>query len=153
MQTTFVIFQSILLVMYLIQDTVSMAPLNNVPALVRKVGWTKVILATLLMSGLLALSLYWTVAYPAPPLPVSLKIFYVIWWGMQMLGMYMAWYRPYIFGPTEKELMYYQEMHAGTHSFLPLRKGYPGPNTWHVGQNFFMAACAVLAILRVVGVF
>jgi hypothetical protein len=72
---------------------------------------------------------------------------------MQMLGMYMAWYRPYIFGPTEKELTYYQEMHAGTHSFLPLRKGYPGPNTWHVGQNFFMAACAVLAILRVVGVF
>jgi hypothetical protein len=63
-QTTFVIFQSILLVMYLIQDTVSMAPLNNVPALVRKVGWTKVILAMLIMSGLLALSLYLTVATP-----------------------------------------------------------------------------------------
>jgi hypothetical protein len=152
-QTTFVVFQSILLVMYLVQDTVKMPPLNNVPALVRKVGWAKVILATAIMSGLLALSLYWTVAYPAPPLPVALKAFYALWWGLQMYGMYVAWYRPYIFGPTAKELADYHEMHVRTHSFLPMRKGYPGPNTWHVGQNFFMAACAVLAFLRVAGVF
>jgi hypothetical protein len=153
MQTTFVIFQSILLVLYLIQDTVPMAPLNNVPALVKKVGWIKVIIATLIMSGLLALSLYLTIRYPAPPVPVMLKIFYVVWWGIQMIGMYYAWYKPYIFGPTAKELADYQEMHVGTHSFLPVRKGYPGPNTWHVVQNFFMAACALLALMKVTGMF
>ena len=153
MQTTFIIFQSILLVMYLIQDTVNMAPLNNVQALARKVGWTKIIIATAIMSGLLAISLYETIEHPTPPLPWLLKIFYAIWWGMQMIGMYVAWYKPYIFGPTAKELADYQEMHVSTHSFLPVRKGYPGPNTWHVGQNFFMVACAGLAFLRVAGVF
>jgi len=153
MQTTFIVFQAILLVMYLIQDTVPMPPLNNVPALVKKVGWAKIMLATVITSGLLAFSLYLTVKYPAPPVPVSLKLFYILWWGIQMLGMYVAWYKPYIFGPTEKELKEYLEMHIGTHSFLPVRKGFPGPNTWHVVQNFFMVGCAMLAYMKVAGVF
>jgi hypothetical protein len=153
MQTTFIIFQSILLVMYLIQDTVNMAPLNNLPAQIKHLGWKKTIIATVITSGLLALSLCATIEHPAPPLPLWLKIFFVLWWGTQMLGMYVAWYKPYIFGPTEKELAQYQVLFAGTHSVLPVRKGFPGPNTWHVGQNFFMVACAALAFLRVAGVF
>jgi len=153
MQTTFIVFQSILLIMYLIQDTVNLAPLNNLSRQIKHLGWPKTIMATVITSGLLAFSLYATIEHPAPSLPLSLKIFEVIWWGTQMIGMYVAWYKPYIFGPTEKELAMYQTLFSGTHSFLPVRKGFPGPNTWHVGQNFFMAACAGLAFLKVAGVF
>jgi hypothetical protein len=153
MQTLFVVLQSILLVLCLIQDTVNLAPLNNLAAQIKHIGWKKLILGTLLMSGLLACSLYLTLKYAGAPLPLGAKLFLVLWWGLPMLGMYMAWYKPYFFGPTPKELETYQQYFSGTHTLLPPRHGYPGPNTLHLILHAFMIPCAVLGFLKVAGVF
>jgi hypothetical protein len=54
-------------------------------------------------------------------LPLGAKIFFVLWWSMLMFGMFMSWYKPWFFGPTQKELDLYQAIFAGTHSILPGR--------------------------------
>jgi hypothetical protein len=153
MQPTFVILQSILLAMYLVQDTVNLAPFNNLPAQVKHIGWNKLIIGTLLMSGLLATSLGLTIKYNGAALPLTGKIFFVIWWSLLMHGMFMAWYKPYFFGPTSKETEMYRQFFSGTHTILPPRHGYPGPNTLHLVLHFFMISCAVLGFLKVAGVF
>ena len=153
MQLSFVILQSILLAMYLVQDTVNLAPFNNLPAQVKNIGWNKLIIGTLIMCGLLAASLGLTIKYSGMPLPVGVKIFFVLWWGMQMMGMFAAWYKPYFFGPTPKEMEMYRQYFSGTHTILPARHGYPGPNTLHLVLHFFMISCAALGFLKVAGVF
>jgi len=153
MQQVFVLFQSILLVIFLIQDTVNLAPFNNLAKQVKFLGWTKLILGTALMSGLLGLSLYLTIHYSGVPLPTSAKVFFIIWYGMTMMGMFASWYKPYFFGLTPKEMEMYNQLFAGTHTILPVRNGFPGPNTLHLVLHFFGFPCAVLGFLKVAGVF
>jgi hypothetical protein len=153
MQWLAVILQSILLAIFLVQDTVNLAPFNNLPAQLRRLGWTKIIIGTCITAGCAAASLYLTIKYSGAPLPMSAKIFFVLWWGMLMLGMWTAWYKPYFLGPTDKELELYRQLFSGTHSVLPVRHGFPGPNTLHLFMHFFMMACAVLGFLKVAGVF
>jgi len=153
MQTAFVILQSVLLVIFLIQDTVNLAPFNNLAKQVKYLGWTKLILGTALMSGLLGLSLYLTIQYSGVPLPLGAKIFFAFWYGMTMIGMYASWYKPYFYGPTPKEMELYNQLFAGTHTILPVRNGFPGPNTLHLVLHFFGVSCAVLGFLKVAGAF
>jgi len=153
MQLAFVILQSILLVVYLTQDTVNLAPFNNLPAQVRHIGWPKLIVATLIMSGLIAYNLYLTIEYRGAALPTGAKIYFCVWWGVTMLGMFTSWYKPYFFGPTPKELEQYHKYFSGTHTILPPRHGYPGPNTLHLVLHAVGIPCAVLGFLKVAGVF
>jgi len=153
MQPLFVGLQIILLVLFLIQDTVNLAPFNNLRAQIKFLGWTKTIIGTAITTGGAAASLAVAVKYAGAPLPLGAKIFYVLWWAMLMLGMYASWYKPYFFGPTPKELDLYTQLFAGTHSLLPVRRGFPGPNTFHLFLHCFIVSCAVLGILKVAGMF
>ena len=154
MQATFVILLSILLVVYLIQDAVHMPPLNNQRQMVKHLGWTKIILGTALMSGLIGYSLWVAINYRGQPLPLGAKIFYLVFWTMLLLGMFDSWYRAYFFGPKPKDLDDYSKYHAGTHTILPPRNGYPGPNTFHlVIVHPLGVAGVVLGYLKVAGVF
>jgi hypothetical protein len=154
MQNAFVFLQCVLLALFLAQDTVPMPPLNDLAAEVKFLGWKKIILGTALTSGLVALSLILAIRYSGAPLPVAAKIFFFLWWGMMMLGMYTSWYKPYFFGPTPKELEMYHALFARTHTLLPPRNGFAGPNTLHlVILHPLMIACAVLAYLKMAGVF
>ncbi len=151
MQLLAVILQSILLALFLMQDTVNLAPFNNLAAQIRRLGWAKTILGTCITAGCAAASLYLTIKYRGAPLPLGAKLFFVLWWGMLMLGMWMAWYQPYFFGPSAKDLELYHDLFEGTHSILPARHGFRGPNTLHLVLHFFMIACAVLGLLKVAG--
>lgn len=154
MQATFVVLLSILLLLYLVQDTVPMPPLNSQRQMLKHLGWTKIVLGTALMSGLIACALWVAIKYAGRPLPLGAKIFYLAFWPMTLLGMYDAWYRPYFSGPRPKDLEDYAKYHAGTHTFLPPRNGYPGPNTFHlVFIHPLGVACVVLACLKAAGVF
>ncbi len=154
MQTLFVVLQSILLGFFLVQDIVSLRPLNDIPAQVKYLGWTKLILGTLFTSSLLGTSLWLTLHYSGAPLPWGAKAFFVFWWSMLMIGMYMSWYKPYFRGPTPKETELYNALFANTHTILPVRNSFPGPNTFHlVILHPLMIACAALGFLRVAGVF
>jgi len=153
MQLVFVILQAILLLILLVQDTVNLAPFNNLGAQVRHLGWKKLLLGTLFtVSGAVAV-LALTIRFDGMALPLGAKLFFVLWWSMLMLGMYASWYKPYFFGPTEKELGLYQALFAGTHSILPVRNGFPGPNTLHLVLHALGIPCAVLGYLKVAGVF
>lgn len=153
MQLTFVILQVLGLLLILVQDTVNLAPFNNLAAQVRYLGWTKLVLGTLFMASGAVVSLYLTIRFNGVPLPFGAKLFFVLWSGMTMLGMYASWYKPYFFGPTKKELDLYQALFAGTHSLLPVRHGWPGPNTLHLVLHALGIPCAVLGFLKVTGVF
>jgi hypothetical protein len=153
MQLVFVILQGISLLIILVQDTVNLAPFNNLGAQVRYLGWTKLVLGTLFMASGVVVSLYLTIRFNGVPLPLSAKLFFVLWGSMGMLGMYASWYKPYFFGPTQKELDLYQVLFAGTHSILPVRHGFPGPNTLHLILHAVGIPCALLGFLKVAGVF
>jgi hypothetical protein len=153
MQLAFVILQGIILLIILVQDTVNLAPFNNLGAQVRHLGWTKLVIGTLFMASGAVVSLYLTIRFNGVPLPLSAKIFFVLWYAMMMLGMYASWYKPYFFGPTQKELDLYQAIFAGTHSILPVRHGFPGPNTLHLVLHALGIPCALLGFLKVAGVF
>lgn len=153
MQLAFVILQALGLLLILVQDTVNLAPFNNLAAQVRYLGWTKLVLGTLFMASGAVVSLYLTIRFNGVPLPFGAKLFFVLWSGMTMLGMYASWYKPYFFGPTQKELDLYQALFAGTHSLLPVRHGWPGPNTLHLVLHALGIPCAVLGFLKVAGVF
>ena len=153
MQLAFVILQGIILLILLVQDTVNLAPFNNLGAQVRHLGWTKLVIGTFLNAIGAVVSLYLTIRFNGTPLPLSAKIFFVLWYAMMMLGMYVSWYKPYFFGPTQKELDLYQAFFAGTHSILPVRNGYPGPNTLHLVLHALGIPCALLGFLKVAGVF
>ena len=99
------------------------------------------------------LCLYLTIRFDGVALPLSAKIFFILWWGMMMIGMFMSWYKPYFFGPTRKELDLYQAIFAGTHSILPVRHGFPGPNTLHLVLHALGIPCALLGFLKVAGAF
>jgi len=153
MQLVFVILQGISVLLLLVQDTVNLAPFNNLGALVRHLGWTKLVIGTLFTASGAVVSLYLTIRFAGVPLPLSAKVFFVLWFGMGMFGMFMSWYKPYFFGPTQKELDLYQTFFAGTHSILPVRHGYPGPNTLHLVLHALGIPCALLGFLKVAGVF
>ena len=153
MQVAFVILQGILLLIILVQDTVNLAPFNNLGAQVRYLGWTKLIIGTLFMASGAVASLYLTIRFNGVPLPFSAKVFFVLWYSMTMVGMFTSWYKPYFFGPTRKELELYQAIFAGTHSILPVRHGFPGPNTLHLVLHALGIPCALLGFLKVAGVF
>ncbi|HVU38972.1 MAG TPA: hypothetical protein VHC95_11610, partial [Opitutales bacterium] len=70
MQTLFVILQSGLLGLFLVQDTVNLKPFNNLAAQIEHIGWNKLIIGTLFTSGLLGCSLYLTIKYAGTPLPL-----------------------------------------------------------------------------------
>jgi hypothetical protein len=153
MQLAFVILQGIVLLILLVQDTVNLALFNNLSAQVRYLGWTKLLLGTLFTVSGAAVSLYLTIRFDGVPLPTGAKLFFVLWWSMLMLGMYASWYKPYFFGPTQKELDLYQALFAGTHSILPVRHGFPGPNTLHLVLHALGIPCALFGFLKVAGVF
>jgi len=153
MQLVFVILQGILVLFLLVQDTVNLAPFNNLGAQVRHLGWTKLVIGTLFTASGAILSLYLTIRFDGLPLPVSAKIFFVLWYGMTMAGMFMSWYKPYFFGPTQKKLDLYQTLFAGTHSILPVRHGFPGPNTLHLVLHALGIPCALFGFLKVAGAF
>jgi hypothetical protein len=154
MQVTFVILLSILLAVYLVQDTAHLPPLNNQRQMVKHLGWTKILLGTVLMSGGIAYSLWVAIRYSGQPLPLGEKIFYLVFWTMSLLGMFDSWYRPYFSGPKPKDLDDYARYHSGTHTLLPARNGYPGPNTFHLTiVHPLGVACAVLGCLKVAGAF
>ena len=153
MQLLFIVLQSIMVFLFLIQDTINLAPFNNLRAQIKFLGWTKTLVGTAIMTGLAVASLVVAIKFNGAPLPLGAKIFYVFWWSMLMLGMYASWYKPYLFGPTPKEMDMYNQLFAGTHSVLPIRRGFPGPNTFHLFMHFFMIACAILGFAKVAGVF
>jgi len=153
MQLAFVILQGIGLLLILVQDTVNLAPFNNLAAQVRHLGWTKIVLGTLFTASGAIVSLFLTIRFDGASLPLSAKIFFVLWWAMAMVGMFMSWYKPYFFGPTQKELDLYRAFFAGTHSILPVRHGYPGPNTLHLVLHALGIPCALFGFLKVAGVF
>ncbi len=153
MQLVFVILQGILILILLVQDTVNLAPFNNLGAQVRHLGWTKLVIGTLFTAIGAVVSLFLTIRFDGVPLPLSAKLFFVLWYGMLMLGMYASWYKPYFFGPTKKELDLYHAIFAGTHSILPVRHGFPGPNTLHLVLHALGIPCALFGFLKVAGVF
>jgi hypothetical protein len=153
MQLVFVILQGILILLNLVQDTVNLSPFNNLGAQVRRLGWPKLVIGTLLNTSPLAVSLYLTIRFDGVSLPLSAKLFFVLWSGMTLVGMFMSWYKPYFFGPTQKELGHYQAVFGGTHSILPVRHGFPGPNTLHLVVHALGIPCAILGFLKVAGVF
>jgi hypothetical protein len=153
MQLVFVILQGILVLLILVQDTVNLAPFNNLGAQVRHLGWPKLVIGTLFTASGAVVSLYLTIRFDGVPLPLGAKLFFVLWYGMVMVGMFMSWYKPYFFGPTQKELGLYQGLFAGTHSILPMRHGFPGPNTLHLVLHALGIPCALFGFLKVAGVF
>jgi hypothetical protein len=153
MQFVFVTLQGILVLLILVQDTVNLAPFNNLGAQVRHLGWTKLVIGTLLTAIGAVVCLYLTIRFDGVPLPLSAKLFFVLWWGMVMFGMFMSWYKPYFFGPTQKELDLYQALFAATHRILPVRHGFPGPNTLHLVLHALGIPCALFGFLKVAGVF
>jgi hypothetical protein len=153
MQSLFVILQSVLLALFLTQDTVQLPPLNNRREMVKHLGWTKILLGTAITSGCVLASLLVAIRYNGAPLPWGAKVFYVLWWGPMLYGMYHSWYRPYFFGPTPKDLDEYTKYHGNTHTILPPRNGYPGPNTFHLFLHALMLPCALLGFLKVAGLF
>jgi hypothetical protein len=153
MQLAFVILQAVLVLILLVQDIVNLAPFNNLGAQVRYLGWTKLLLGTLFSVSGAVVCLYLTIRFDGMPLPLGAKLFFVLWWSMTMLGMYASWYKPYFFGPTPKELDLYQAIFAGTHSILPVRHGFPGPNTLHLVLHALGIPCALFGFLKVAGVF
>ena len=84
MQLVFVILQGISVLLLLVQDTVNLAPFNNLGAQVRYLGWTKLVIGTLLTASGAVVSLYLTIRFDGMPLPLSAKLFFVLWWGMAM---------------------------------------------------------------------
>jgi hypothetical protein len=153
MQLAFVILQGLLILLILVQDTVNLAPFNNLGAQVRHLGWTKLVIGTLFMASGAGACLYLTVRFNGVPLPLCAKLFFILWFSMGMVGMFTSWYKPYFFGPTRKELDLYRALFAGTHSILPVRHGFPGPNTLHLVLHALGIPCAVLGFLKVAGVF
>lgn|GEM_PF-4043040 len=85
MQLVFVILQAILLLIILVQDTVNLAPFNNLGAQVRHLGWTKLVLGTLFTASGAVVSLYLTIRFDGVLLPLSAKLFFVLWYGMRWL--------------------------------------------------------------------
>jgi hypothetical protein len=44
---------------------------------------------------------YLTIRFDGVSLPLSAKLFFVLWSGLTLAGMFMSWYKPYFFGPTQ----------------------------------------------------
>jgi hypothetical protein len=153
MQFVFVTLQGLSILLILVQDTVNLAPFNNLGAQVRHLGWTKLVIGTFLNAIGAVVCLYLTIRFDGAPLSLAAKVFFVLSYSMAMLGMYASWYKPYFFGPTQKDLDHYQALFAGTHSILPVRHGYPGPNTLHLVLHALGIPCALLGFLKVAGVF
>lgn len=72
-----------------------------------------------------------------PPLGYLLKWDHLInaspWiYGGLLIGEFLAWWHPYLWGPTDKWKQVYDRVFKDTHHFLPPRNNHPIPNTEHV---------------------
>lgn len=69
---------------------------------------------------------------------------------LYLAGHVHAWWRPYLFGATERERADFARHFAGTARFLPLRHGM-APDAAHTVVGALTLATAVLAALRALG--
>jgi hypothetical protein len=134
--------QIVQVIILLFHDWIPLAPLNDVQAVRREHGLTRVAFGTVISSlfpGIgLALSLY----YLDSGWPHWLYIFLLAGYGFLFIGELEAWWIPYLLWPQPKKAAEYDAMFANTWAFLPPRNGIR-INALH----FFLHACTLATAL------
>ncbi len=67
---------------------------------------------------------------------------YIAWLWLQIAG----WWKPYLFGTTERHMKAYEKYFGRTYKFLPPIGDHPIPNAAHVGLQLLLIAVIVSAV-------
>jgi hypothetical protein len=144
MLTALLVLQIFHVLFLALHDWVPLGNLNNLKA-VRAANPVKKLLAGTLISTIpYAFGLAASLFYADKGFPGWLRIYLWVSYTFLFVGELSAWWIPYVFGSKPEQVMRYEAMFGGTHSFLPARHGIL-PNTLHVVLH--SATVALLAVL------
>ena len=151
-QMLFIIMQSCLLVLLIIHDWIDLAPFNDLRALHAE-GIRAVVISTMTNCTLIAFALVGTLYFGMGPLPGWFSYYLFITYALPLLGGFMLWYRPMLFGSKSWNKEHFKKMYAHTHHLISGSDEDVRPNTLRLVIHFFIVVNAVLAFCKVLGRF
>jgi hypothetical protein len=128
-----------------LHDWLPLGSLNNLKGVHSADRKGKLIGVTVLSALPFAAGLAGSAYYASTRFPAWLVWLLWISYGGALYGMLRTWYVPYLLSADPARVVRYQEMFAGTHTFLPVRNGI-APNTLHVVFHAVLVATIVLLL-------
>lgn len=113
-----------------LHDLVPLGRLNDVAAVRRHNPGRSLLVTTLVQSVPWSIGLLGTLLCLGGPMPVWLRTWLWISYGLLFLGELQAWWIPYLLVPDPVRAERYRAMFGATHALLPERHGIR-PNTLH----------------------
>ncbi len=141
---TFILIQTILLVIMPLHDWVHLPPLTDVHELKKHHSITDRLITSIIFAITIATPLLLTILYRSS-LPLWVIITLVLIYGMISLGTVFSWWIPYLFGSPAQHKTAFAE-YRFTHRFLPARDDNVIPNTFHVILHLHIWACWVISL-------
>jgi len=128
-----------------LHDWIPLGSLNNLKGVHSADATKKLVVVTVLSTLPFAIGFVGSAYYASTRFPSWLVWFLWITYGASLYGLLRAWYVPYLLVPNPARAARYDEMFAGTHTFLPTHNGI-APNTLHVIFHAVLIATVVLLV-------
>jgi len=150
------IFATILFLLLALHDLVAVPPLTNLADLKKHESDARRYVDSIIngLCGIVPLGLliYFNPAFAplelwraGPALPPWAHRTILWFYGLLLLGAFLSWWVPYIFGSPKSHRDAFEKF-KNTHHFLPARGENVVPNTFHVLLHALMLMCFLLAL-------
>jgi hypothetical protein len=140
----FIGFAIFLFALLALHDLIHIPPFTNIEDLKKHESNTRRFIDVTIngLCGLIPLSLLiiFNPTFPSWALR-TIQIFY----GMLLIGAFLSWWIPYIFGSPLAHRKAFEKF-KNTHHFLPTRGENIVPNTFHVFMHIIMLICFILSL-------
>jgi hypothetical protein len=110
------------------------------------IGVTKMMIGTAVNSLIPASAAAVAIYYWQRPAPSGVRIFWLIYCAVVVLGANGMWWIPYFRGTDQKTRDLYSKMYAGTRQVLPPHGDNPRPNVFHLFLHALGATNLILAV-------
>lgn len=142
----FIILQSVLLLILVLHDWISIPPLTDIEALSKHHSVKQRLFSTCISSLFVLIPLGFSIFYYPGPFPCVVAICNAILYALLTYGTIRAWWIPYIFGSSAEHKAGFAE-YKHTHRFLPRRGDNVIPNTLHCIIHALAWSCFAFSLL------
>jgi hypothetical protein len=110
------------------------------------VGATKMLIGTAVNAIIPGVAAAFAIYYWKKPAPFGVRIYWLVYCAMMLLGAITAWWIPYFRGTDQKTKDLYSKMYAGTLQVLPPHGDNPRPNVFHLCLHASGVISLILAV-------
>ncbi|GEL76424.1 hypothetical protein [Tenuibacillus multivorans] len=137
---------SFILLFMIVQDWVSLGPLNDIQAISEEQTVGELVTVTLIGVSQILLIMGFVIFFMGKRYPIWVKLWLVIHQSSIFVGALFAWWIPYLTGyGAEGRVERYERMFGDTHSFLPEMNGLV-PNTLHTIFHVTLLFCILMTV-------